>query len=60
MLNLPSAYFFLGVPSASNTPGGRQFPVTWTDSSANLWLFGGYGYDSTGALGELSDPKSEE
>jgi hypothetical protein len=28
---------------------------SWIDSSGNLWLFGGYGYDSTGALGYLND-----
>ena len=28
---------------------------TWIDSSGNLWLFGGYGYDSTGQLGYLND-----
>jgi N-acetylneuraminic acid mutarotase len=27
----------------TDTPGGRKYPATWTDSSGNLWLFGGYG-----------------
>ncbi|MDD5712193.1 MAG: kelch repeat-containing protein [Smithellaceae bacterium] len=44
-----------GVPVASNVPGARQFPVSWIDGTGNLWLFGGYGYDSTGALGYLDD-----
>jgi hypothetical protein len=36
-----------GVSSASNTPGGRDSAVGWTDVSGNLWLFGGFDYDST-------------
>jgi hypothetical protein len=27
----------------TDTPGGRMFPATWTDSNGNLWLFGGFG-----------------
>jgi hypothetical protein len=30
-----------GVAAAGNTPGARSSAVTWTDSSGNLWLFGG-------------------
>jgi hypothetical protein len=30
-------------------PGARQYATTWTDNNGNLWLFGGIGYDSTGA-----------
>jgi N-acetylneuraminic acid mutarotase len=48
-------YGTLGVASSGNVPGGRDAPVSWTDSSGNLWLFGGAGYDSTGALGDLND-----
>jgi hypothetical protein len=29
--------------------------VNWTDSSGNLWLFGGNGYDSIGSWGYLND-----
>jgi hypothetical protein len=38
-------------------PGSRTNPVTWTDASGNLWLFGGYGYDgqSPAVLGYLND-----
>ena len=32
-----------GVPDASNVPGARQQSASWTDSSGNLWLFGGSG-----------------
>lgn len=34
-----------GVAAASNTPGGRDSAVGWTDSSGNLWLFGGFDSD---------------
>jgi hypothetical protein len=34
-----------GVASSSNTPGGRDSAVGWTDSSGNIWLFGGFDYD---------------
>jgi N-acetylneuraminic acid mutarotase len=44
-----------GTASATNVPGAREAASTWTDASGNLWLFGGYGYDSTGALGRLND-----
>ena len=44
-------YGTLGVASASNVPGGREYAVSWTDSNGNFWLFGGMGYDSVGTLG---------
>jgi len=34
----------LGIPSTSNSPSAREHAVCWTDSSGNLWLFGGRGY----------------
>ena len=36
------------------TPGGRWGSITWSDSSGNLWLFGGEGYSTTG-YGLLND-----
>jgi hypothetical protein len=36
-------------------PGARWAPVSWTDASGNLWIFGGQGYDGAGNLGLLSD-----
>ncbi len=53
--NASGVYGTTGTDSASNVPGARQAANSWTDSSGNLWLFGGYGYDSTGNLGALSD-----
>jgi N-acetylneuraminic acid mutarotase len=44
-----------GVAAVGNTPGGRTNPVSWIDSSNNLWLFGGNGFDSTTTVGELND-----
>ena len=48
-------YGMLGVAAATNVPGGRDKSMTWRDSSGSLWLFGGYGYDSTANLGLLND-----
>jgi N-acetylneuraminic acid mutarotase len=48
-------YGTLGVAAAGNVPGGRSSAVSWTDSSGNLWLFGGSGFDSTGTDGDLND-----
>ncbi|MGA8029416.1 MAG: hypothetical protein WB992_19920, partial [Bryobacteraceae bacterium] len=45
----------LGIPAPGDTPGGRQWAATWTDASGNLWLFGGYGPDSTGTLLPMND-----
>ncbi|MGB8028928.1 MAG: kelch repeat-containing protein [Terracidiphilus sp.] len=52
----PGVYGTQGVPAANNVPGGRYGgTVSWIDSTGNLWLFGGTGFDSTGAYGELND-----
>lgn len=53
--NAGGVYGTLGSAAAGNVPGARSAPVSWTDSSGNLWLFGGYGYDSAGNLGNLND-----
>ncbi|WP_297482496.1 kelch repeat-containing protein [Ferrovum sp.] len=54
-LNQAGSYGTSQTSSPTNLPGSRDSSVAWTDTSGNLWLFGGYGYDSTGALGELND-----
>ena len=52
----PGVYGQLGIPGTKNTPGGRSGAFGWTDQQGNLWLFGGGGFDSTGAiLGYLND-----
>jgi len=48
-------YGTLGTPASGNIPGSRTNPSSWMDSSGNLWLFGGWGYDSGGAVGWLND-----
>ena len=48
-------YGTLGVAAASNVPGARNSAVSWIDSSGNLWLFGGYGFDSAATEGYLND-----
>lgn len=37
-----------GVASSSNSPGARQASVSWTDTQGNFWIFGGYGFPSSG------------
>ena len=51
----PGVYGILGTTAATNVPGARFSPVSWVDASGNLWLFGGQGYDWTGAEGYLND-----
>jgi N-acetylneuraminic acid mutarotase len=53
--NAAGAYGTQGTASASNVPGARYSASSWIDSSGNLWLFGGYGDDSTGSVGKLND-----
>ncbi len=52
---LSGVYGTLGSPDPANVPGSRDTGVSWTDASGNLWLFGGYGGDSTGSEGYLND-----
>jgi N-acetylneuraminic acid mutarotase len=52
---VPGVYGALGLPSPGNSPGGRTFAVSWTDSTGNFWLFGGNGIDSVGVSGFLND-----
>jgi N-acetylneuraminic acid mutarotase len=41
LVGQPGVYGTLGVPAIGNIPGSRVGAVSWTDSSGNLWLFGG-------------------
>jgi N-acetylneuraminic acid mutarotase len=54
-INVSGTYGTRGVASASNVPGSRSGAISWTDSSGNLWLFGGYRYDSGGIDDHLND-----
>jgi N-acetylneuraminic acid mutarotase len=49
-----SVYGTKGVPAAGNVPGAREDAVSWTDSSGNLWLYGGSGLAANGS-GGLND-----
>jgi N-acetylneuraminic acid mutarotase len=53
--NLQGVYGTQGSPALTNAPGSRSSAMSWTDSNGHLWLFGGYGYDANGALGNLND-----
>jgi N-acetylneuraminic acid mutarotase len=44
-----------GTPGAGNAPGSRWYGRSWTDTSGNLWMFGGQGYDSNDVKGLLND-----
>jgi len=48
-------YGELGTPAAGNNPGARYGASSWTGSNGNFWLFGGFGYNGAGNLGELND-----
>ena len=56
-LNTGGTYGTQGTAAVANTPGARTGAATWSDSSGNLWLFGGSGLDSsatgTGYLNDL-------
>lgn len=53
--NQSGVYGIQGVADTQNTPGARDGSVGWTDTSGNLWLFGGDGYDQSGASDRLND-----
>jgi len=47
--NQPGIYGTQNISSPNNNPGARGWGIpTWVDSTGNLWLFGGKGYDITG------------
>jgi N-acetylneuraminic acid mutarotase len=50
-----ATYGSQGVPAANNTPGARQGAAAWADSSGNFWLFGGFGFNSSGVQDDLND-----
>jgi N-acetylneuraminic acid mutarotase len=53
--NATANYGTQGVAAATNAPGARDIPDTWMDAAGDLWMFGGYGLDSTGAGGDLNE-----
>ena len=56
VINQNCVYGTRGTPAPANVPGARPGAVSWTDTSGNLWLFGGgYGYPASGDIGRLND-----
>ena len=55
LLNQQGSYGTQGTAAASNIPGARYGAVSWIDKSGNFWLFGGYGYGSSGTFQYLND-----
>jgi N-acetylneuraminic acid mutarotase len=53
--NKPGVYGTIGIPDVNNVPGARSDSICWIDGSGNFWLFGGYGYDSSGSADALND-----
>jgi N-acetylneuraminic acid mutarotase len=45
--NQNGAYGTIGVSSASNMPGAREYNTWWKDLTSKFWLFGGEGHDAT-------------
>lgn len=41
--------------ASGNVPGARIASNSWSDSSGNLWIFGGTGYDANSSGGYLND-----
>ena len=54
-VNQAGNYGTQGTTASSNVPGGREYAVSWIDSSGELWLFGGRGLDWAGHSGSLND-----
>jgi len=48
-------YGTIGQANSTSYPGSRTHAAGWTDTSGNLWLFGGSGFDAAGTNGELND-----
>jgi hypothetical protein len=52
---VPAVYGTLGTPAAANTPGSRTMAAGWTGSAGQLWLLGGFNFDSQPQLFYLND-----
>lgn len=54
--NSAGSFGTLGIESDNATPGAKSYMYgNWSDSSGNIWLMGGHGYDSTNTLGGMND-----
>jgi N-acetylneuraminic acid mutarotase len=50
----PGVWGTSGVPAVGNIPGGVWYATSWTDSSGNFWLFGGYDFGADGNYGGMN------
>ncbi len=54
-VNHVGRYFVKGVANAVTVPGARRASVGWNSQSGKLYLFGGSGRDTSGAIGWMND-----
>ncbi len=47
--SLGATYGTILAPEPLNTPGSRNSATGWADAAGNLWMFGGFGWSSTGS-----------
>jgi N-acetylneuraminic acid mutarotase len=52
---ISGVYGTIGQASSTSYPGSRIYAAGWADANGNLWLFGGFGFDSAGTNGVLND-----
>jgi N-acetylneuraminic acid mutarotase len=55
VINQKGKYGSAGTFSNTFNPGGRFGAAAWTDANGDLWLFGGYGIDTSNGQGYLND-----
>src|SRR4030042_331167 len=55
LLNQIGIYGTKGAAAPSNVPGARYQSISWIDANGKLWLFGGYGFATSGNYGWLND-----
>ncbi|MCX6185439.1 MAG: beta-propeller fold lactonase family protein, partial [Bacteroidetes bacterium] len=53
--NQNGIYGQMGISNPQNKPGSRQSSAYWIDNNNDFWLFGGTGYTTGGAGGQLND-----
>ena len=54
-ISAAGVYGTQGLAAPSNMPGARDHATSWTDASGHFWLFGGIGFDTNDAFGNLGD-----
>lgn len=48
-------YGIQGQAAPGNMPGARGYMASWVDSKGDFWIFGGFGIDANGTMGNLND-----